>query len=150
MATLLLLAIVFVFAAGSDGGVASQRDRRRPGGRAAGGRSERDAHVVQRAAPELKWEAEGIESSIGITAPDGLSFVVNGKNDGNAIGDAGTQIGVAIVGAALHPDPEDGAGDRPGHRRVGRLAGVDAGRWNGSTWWSSSRRSTRWPAARAN
>jgi spermidine synthase len=56
----------------------------------------------------LQWEADGIESSIGITAPDGLSFVVNGKNDGNAIGDAGTQIGVAILGAALHPAPKTG------------------------------------------
>ena len=54
------------------------------------------------------WEADGIESSIGITSPDGLSFVVNGKNDGNAIGDAGTQIGVAIIGAALHPAPKKG------------------------------------------
>lgn len=56
----------------------------------------------------LQWEADGIESSIGITAPDGLSFVVNGKNDGNAIGDAGTQIGLAILGATLHPAPKTG------------------------------------------
>jgi hypothetical protein len=56
----------------------------------------------------LIWEAEGIESSIGITAPDGLAFVVNGKNDGNAIGDAGTQIGVAILGAVLHQAPKNG------------------------------------------
>lgn len=52
------------------------------------------------------WEAEGVESSIAITAADGESFVVNGKNDGNAIGDAGTQIGVAILAAALHPEPK--------------------------------------------
>ncbi len=56
----------------------------------------------------LQWEADGIESSIGITAPDGLSFVVNGKNDGNAIGDAGTQIGVAILGAMLQDAPKSG------------------------------------------
>lgn len=56
----------------------------------------------------LLWQAEGIESSIGITAPDGLSFVVNGKNDGNALGDAGTQIGVAAIGAALHPAAKKG------------------------------------------
>jgi spermidine synthase len=52
------------------------------------------------------WQAEGIESSIGIIATDGLSFVVNGKVDGSAIGDAATQVGLAIVGAALHPDPK--------------------------------------------
>ena len=56
----------------------------------------------------MQWEADGIESSIGITAPDGLSFVVNGKNDGNAIGDAGTQIGVAILGAMLQDAPKSG------------------------------------------
>ncbi|MGD9636378.1 MAG: fused MFS/spermidine synthase, partial [Pirellulales bacterium] len=54
----------------------------------------------------VTWEAEGVESSIGITTSDGESFVVNGKNDGNAIGDAGTQIGVAILGATLHPAPK--------------------------------------------
>lgn len=57
---------------------------------------------------DLKWEAEGIESSIGIIAPDGLGFVVNGKNDGNAIIDAGTQVGLAILGAALHGEPKRG------------------------------------------
>jgi spermidine synthase len=57
---------------------------------------------------KLLWEAEGIESSIGITATDGISFVVNGKNDGNATGDVGTQIGMAIIGATLHPDPKTG------------------------------------------
>lgn len=54
----------------------------------------------------LVWEAEGVESSIGINSVDGDSFIVNGKNDGNAIGDAGTQIGVSILGAALHPEPK--------------------------------------------
>lgn len=54
------------------------------------------------------WEADGIESSIGIDAPNGLSFIVNGKNDGNSITDAATQIGVAVLGAVLHPDPKTG------------------------------------------
>lgn len=52
------------------------------------------------------WQAEGIESSIGIIATDGYAFVVNGKVDGSAIGDSPTQVGLAIVGAALHPAPE--------------------------------------------
>ena len=82
----------------------------------------------------LQWEAEGIESSIGITAPDGLSFVVNGKNDGNAIGDAGTQIGVATSARRCTRHPKTGLviglgtgesagwlasmpGDRAGRRR---------------------------------
>ena len=52
------------------------------------------------------WEAEGVESSIGIIATEGMSFFVNGKSDGSAVGDAATQVGVPIVGAALHPNPK--------------------------------------------
>ncbi|HKD36154.1 MAG TPA: fused MFS/spermidine synthase [Pirellulales bacterium] len=51
------------------------------------------------------WEAEGIESSIAIVGADGLAFYVNGMCDGNAIGDAGTQIMLGLIGAALHPHP---------------------------------------------
>ena len=54
----------------------------------------------------LVWEAEGIESSIGILGQDGLAFVVNGKTDGNSLEDSGTQIGAAILGAVLHEDPK--------------------------------------------
>ena len=52
------------------------------------------------------WEADGIESSVGIVSGDGLSFVVNGKNDGNSLIDAPTQIGVPLLGAVLHKDPK--------------------------------------------
>jgi predicted membrane-bound spermidine synthase len=52
------------------------------------------------------WQADGVESSVGISAYDGLAFIVNGKSDGNALGDAGTQIGAAALGAALHKDPK--------------------------------------------
>lgn len=51
------------------------------------------------------WEADGIESSVGLVTHDGLSFFVNGKNDGNALRDAPTQMGMAILGAVLHPQP---------------------------------------------
>ena len=54
----------------------------------------------------LVWEAEGIESSIGILGQDGLAFVVNGKTDGNSLEDSATQIGAAILGAVLHDDPK--------------------------------------------
>lgn len=54
------------------------------------------------------WEAEGIESSVGIIASDSLSFIVNGKSDGNAYGDAGTQIGLGLVGPLLHESPTSG------------------------------------------
>jgi spermidine synthase len=54
----------------------------------------------------LVWEADGIESSIGINALDGLSFVVNGKSDGNSLTDAATQIGISSLAAVLHDDPK--------------------------------------------
>lgn len=57
---------------------------------------------------EVVWEEEGIESSIALRAYEGLSFVVNGKPDGHAIGDAGTQIMGPLIGAILHPDPKRG------------------------------------------
>lgn len=52
------------------------------------------------------WEREGVESSVAMQGSDGLSFVINGKPDGNATGDAGTQIMGPLVGAILHPAPQ--------------------------------------------
>ena len=51
------------------------------------------------------WEADGVEASVGIDADDGYTFIVNGKADGNAIGDADTQINLGMLGASLHPRP---------------------------------------------
>ena len=51
------------------------------------------------------WEADGVESSIAIVASDALAFYVNGMCDGNAVGDAGTQMMLGLIGAALHPQP---------------------------------------------
>jgi spermidine synthase len=56
----------------------------------------------------LIWEAEGVESSIGIFNQSGYAFVVNGKTDGNSLEDAATQMGAAILGAVLHDDPKTG------------------------------------------
>jgi spermidine synthase len=54
----------------------------------------------------LEWEADGIESSIAIQQMDGLSFVVNGKSDGNSLTDSATQVGIAVLGGVLHPGPK--------------------------------------------
>jgi spermidine synthase len=54
---------------------------------------------------EILWEAEGLESSVAISGADGFSFLVNGKADGNIIGDASTQVMLGLVGAILHPRP---------------------------------------------
>jgi spermidine synthase/MFS family permease len=51
------------------------------------------------------WEREGIESSVALGVTSALAFVVNGKTDGNAHGDAPTQIMLTMLGAALHPAP---------------------------------------------
>jgi spermidine synthase len=65
---------------------------------------ERDfSHRMRR---RIIWEAEGRESSVAINAVDSFSFVVNGKIDGNAWLDAGTQIGLGVLGQLIHPAPE--------------------------------------------
>jgi len=51
------------------------------------------------------WEVDGRESSVALLAPNDYAFVVNGKTDGSARGDAGTQIMSGLIAAAVHPDP---------------------------------------------
>ncbi|HEX5745816.1 MAG TPA: fused MFS/spermidine synthase [Archangium sp.] len=53
----------------------------------------------------LLWETDGVESSVGVMGAYGLSFMVNGKSDGNSIGDAGTQVMGGLLGALAHPHP---------------------------------------------
>lgn len=55
---------------------------------------------------KILWEAEGIESSVAIAAAHGLTFIVNGKPDGNAIDDAPTQIMLGLVGGLRHAEPK--------------------------------------------
>ena len=61
--------------------------------------------IVQGIRLRTIWEADGVESGVAMTAGNGLAFVVNGRTDGNAIGDAGTQIMSGMIGVALHPNP---------------------------------------------
>jgi spermidine synthase len=53
----------------------------------------------------LQWETDGVESSVGVVGAYGLSFMVNGKSDGNSLGDAGTQVMGGLIGALAHPHP---------------------------------------------
>lgn len=53
----------------------------------------------------IAWEKDGVESTVGLNRVDGLTFIVNGKADGNAKFDAGTQVMAPLVGAILHPEP---------------------------------------------
>lgn len=61
--------------------------------------------MVHRVRRQTPWEADGIESSVAISNSHGLAFIVNGRSDGSAKGDAGTQIMCGLIGAALHPNP---------------------------------------------
>jgi len=68
----------------------------------------------------IVWEAEGVEASIAVVADTGLSFFINGKCDGHAVGDAGTQLVSGVLAAFLHPKPKSafivglGTGETPG------------------------------------
>ncbi len=54
----------------------------------------------------IAWDVDGVESSLALSQSDGYAFVVNGKSDGHAILDGGTQVMGGILGAALHPRPK--------------------------------------------
>jgi len=60
------------------------------------------ANAVRRT---LLAEAEGRESSIALMNDDDLGLIVNGKSDGSARRDAGTQVMAGMIAALLHPNP---------------------------------------------
>ena len=52
------------------------------------------------------WEGDGTESGVAlIHSRTGYAFIVNGKSDGSARDDAGTQVMSGLVGALTHPNP---------------------------------------------
>ncbi|MFY2559707.1 fused MFS/spermidine synthase [Corallococcus terminator] len=55
----------------------------------------------------IVWEKDGVESSVALSSSNGLSFIVNGKVDGNTIGDAPTQVMSGLLGALLHTDAKN-------------------------------------------
>jgi spermidine synthase len=58
--------------------------------------------TMQRA---IVWDEDGTESSVALSVePAGYSFIVNGKGDGSARTDAGTQVMHGLLGAILNPD----------------------------------------------
>ena len=54
---------------------------------------------------QLVWDVDGRESSVALLDGSDYAFVVNGKVDGSARGDAGTQVMSGLIGAILHPNP---------------------------------------------
>jgi spermidine synthase len=65
--------------------------------------------LVKRYRRSLVWEADGRESSIAELGADDLSFIVNGKSNGSARADAGTQVMSGMVGVLLHRNPRSAA-----------------------------------------
>ncbi|MCU1246628.1 MAG: Spermidine synthase, partial [Acidobacteria bacterium] len=53
----------------------------------------------------LLWDADGRESSVALIDSDDIAFIVNGKADGSARGDAGTQVMSGLVGAIVQTNP---------------------------------------------
>jgi spermidine synthase len=54
----------------------------------------------------IVWDGDGVESSIALVAEDpGYTFIVNGKADGSAVVDAGTQVMLGLIGALRIPEP---------------------------------------------
>jgi spermidine synthase len=68
----------------------------------------------------IVWEREGVESSVAVQTIAGLSFVLNGKVDGNARNDAPTQVMSGVLGSLLRPEARQslviglGTGSTPG------------------------------------
>jgi spermidine synthase len=53
----------------------------------------------------IRWAVDGVESSVALEAGNGYAFVVNGKTDGSARGDAATQVMGGLLGGLLHARP---------------------------------------------
>lgn len=60
-------------------------------------------NVIDERKRAVSWEADGRESSIALYTLNDTSFLVNGKSDGAAVLDAGTQVMGGLLGALLHP-----------------------------------------------
>src|SRR6185503_3885080 len=56
---------------------------------------------------EIEWDGDGVESSVALALDQtGYSFIVNGKSDGSARGDAGTQVMLGLLAALRVPQPK--------------------------------------------
>ncbi len=68
----------------------------------------------------IAWEEDGVESSVALEHATGYAFILNGKTDGHARMDAGTQVMGGLFGAFLH-----------GHPRRGFVIGLGTGSTSG-------------------
>ncbi len=49
---------------------------------------------------------DGRETSVAVVSGTQYAFLTNGKSDGSAVSDGGTQVMLGITGAILHPNPQ--------------------------------------------
>ena len=120
-------------AAGDRSCCSARRGRPRSGATAASAPAARPVDVLtapnqlrdwsQRMKRAIVWDGDGIESSVALALEQtGYAFIVNGKSDGSARGDAGTQVMLGLLGAIGQSAAAARAGDRPRHRQHRRLA----------------------------
>jgi spermidine synthase len=65
--------------------------------------------LLQALRRDIFWQADGVETSIGISKGKSLAFIVNGKSDGNAKRDAGTQVMSGLLAGLIHSHPQSAA-----------------------------------------
>ncbi len=53
----------------------------------------------------IVWQADGVESSVALDLAEEYAFIINGKSDGSALGDAPTQVMSGLVGSLIHANP---------------------------------------------
>ncbi len=76
-------------------------------GRAPVSQNENEARAwAQTMRRTLLVERDGRESSVALMSNDDLGLIVNGKSDGSARADAGTQVMAGMIAALLHPRPQ--------------------------------------------
>jgi spermidine synthase len=98
-----VVAVACVFAAGPT---AVWRHAGIGAGRAMSPQTRNELHSwTTRARRVVVWERDGRESSVALVADTDIAFLINGKTDGSAVGDAGTQVMLGVAPAALHPNP---------------------------------------------
>lgn len=63
---------------------------------------------IQARKHDIRWEVDGVESSVGMSSQSSLAFVVSGKVDGNSRADAPTQVMAGVIGSLLHGSARKG------------------------------------------
>jgi spermidine synthase len=64
------------------------------------------ATFVASEARAVRWEEDGVESSVALGHARGYTFIVNGKADGHALSDAPTQVMGGVLAGLLHGKPK--------------------------------------------